>query len=93
MIPPGEREKMLAVELCGPRVVMRLEAIGIRRLADLAGRDPWQLMHRVNVEAGRPIWHAPMAIIALENLIAAAGREAATARSRSEPDGAVATSH
>lgn len=35
-IAPGEREKMLAVRLCGPRVIARLEAIGIRELRDLA---------------------------------------------------------
>ena len=89
MIPPGERERMLAVDLCGPRVVMRLAAIGIRRLGDLAGRDPWELMHRINLEAGRPIWHAPMAIRALENLIEAAERERAGGRARPrEADGA-----
>ena len=72
-----ERDKMLAVPLCGTLVVARLESIGIRRLADLRGRDPWELMHRVNVRAGRPIWHAPMAVMALENLIEAADRAAA----------------
>jgi nucleotidyltransferase/DNA polymerase involved in DNA repair len=71
----AEREKMLAVDMCGPRVVARLRSIGIRRLADLDGSDPWELMHRVNVKAGRPIWHAPMAIIALENLVEAARRD------------------
>ena len=75
MIIEGEREKMLAVDLCGPRVVMRLERIGVRRLADLAGRDPWDVMHEINLTAGRPIWHAPMAIRALENLIKAADAE------------------
>ena len=57
MIAAEERRRMLAVELCGPRVVERLEGIGVRRLGDLAGRDPWELMHQVNVAAGRPIWH------------------------------------
>ena len=89
MIPPEERRRMLAVELCGPRVVMRLERIGVRRLGDLAGRDPWELMHRVNVEAGRPIWHAPMAIRALSNLVEAAERERTSARDAREHDGAV----
>lgn len=90
MISHAERERMLAVELCGPRVVMRLEGIGIRRLSDLAGRDPWQLMHRINVEAGRPIWQPPMAIRALENLIEAAEQERAGGRTRRELNGAVA---
>ncbi len=90
MIPREERERMLAVELCGPRVVMRLERIGIRRLGELAGRDPWELMHRINAEAGRPIWHAPMAIRALTNLIEAAERERAGGRARREHDGTAA---
>ena len=91
MIPPEERERMLAIALCGPRVLMRLERIGIRRLGDLAGGDPWQLMHQVNVEAGRPIWHAPVAIRALENLAEAAECERAGALPPHEADDAVAT--
>jgi len=46
---------MLAVHLYGPRVLMRLASIGVRRLADLRGRDPWELMHEINLEAGRKI--------------------------------------
>jgi hypothetical protein len=76
-IPPSEREKMLAVRLCGPRVIARLESIGITALRDLARRDPNQLVHEVNLAAGRPIWHAPTATQAMDNLIAAA-RELAT---------------
>ena len=75
MIDERERAKMGAVRLCGERVITRLESIGTRRLADLAGRDPWDLMHEINLQAGRPIWRAPMAIIALQNLIDAAERE------------------
>ena len=48
---------------------------GVRRLADLRGRDPWDLMHEINLEAGRPIWQPPMAIIALQNLVDASERE------------------
>jgi hypothetical protein len=33
-------------------------------------------MERVNLAAGYPIWHPPMATRALENLIAAAQHEA-----------------
>ena len=76
MIAAEERRKLLAVPLCGPRVVMRLESIGVRRLAELEGRDPWELMHEVNVQVGRVIWQPPLAILALQNLIDAAGREA-----------------
>jgi hypothetical protein len=31
--------------------------------------------HEVNLQAGRPIWHAPMAVAALQNLVDAAERE------------------
>lgn len=67
---------MLRVPLCGKRVLMRLEPIGVRRLADLRGRDPYDVMHEVNLQAGRTIWRPPMAILALTNLIDAATREA-----------------
>ncbi len=73
MIAPDERRRMLAVPLCGPRVVARLEAIGVRRLEDLRGRDPFDLVEEVNIEARRPIWRPPMATRALGNLVAAAG--------------------
>ena len=75
MIACAEREKMLAVRVCGQRVVERLASIGVQRLGDLRGRDPWDLMHEINLEAGRPIWQPPMAIIALQNLVDASERE------------------
>jgi len=75
MITAAEREKMLAVHMCGERVVERLASIGVRRLAELCGRDPSDLMHAINLEAGRPIWRPPMAIIALQNLIDASERQ------------------
>ena len=71
-IPENERTKMLAVRLCGPRVIARLESIGITKLQDLADRDPDQLVHQINLAAGRPIWHPPIATQAMANLIAAA---------------------
>ena len=74
-IPTAERKKMLAVRLCGPRVIERLESIGIAKLRDLAGRDPYQLVHEINLAAGRPIWRPPMATEAMSNLIGAAQRE------------------
>ena len=82
MISAAEWEKMFAVRLCGVRVLMRLESVGVRRLADLRGRDPWELMHEINLEAGRPIWRAPMAVTALQNLIDAAEREVAAPPAR-----------
>jgi hypothetical protein len=75
VIAAAEREEMLAVHLCGERVLLRLESIGVERLADLRGRDPWDVMHEINLDAGRPIWYAPMAIVALQNLIDAAERD------------------
>lgn len=65
---------MLAVYLCGERVVKRLDSV-VECLADLRGSDPWDLMYEVNLQAGRPIWHAPVAIAALRNLVGAAERE------------------
>ncbi len=74
---------MLAVRLCGERVLTRLESIGVGRLADLRGRDPWEVMYEINLEAGRPIWRAPIAVAALQNLIDAAGREGTGSPARS----------
>ena len=63
---PDARAELLAVPLCGPRVVERLESIGVICLRDLRRQDPYDLMERVNLTAGRPIWCPPMAIRALE---------------------------
>ena len=76
MIPTKEKKKMLAVPLCGPRVIQRLESIGVRRLADLKGKDPFDLMRRINLAAGRVIWRPPVAVVALSNLITVAEKEA-----------------
>jgi hypothetical protein len=75
MITESERSRILAVALCGPRVVQRLESIGVTKLSDLRGRDAQDLMHEINIGAGRRIWRSPTAIIALENLIDAAQRQ------------------
>jgi hypothetical protein len=80
MIDERERSRMFSVPLCGPRVVHRLESIGIHRLSDLRGRDPWELMHEINLEAGRPIWRAPLAVQALQNLVDAAERPSTRTR-------------
>jgi hypothetical protein len=82
---------MLRVPLCGERVLMRLESIGVHALADLRGRDPWELVHEINLAAGRVIWRPPMAILALSNLVAASelagsGR-AATPKRAGKPAG------
>jgi hypothetical protein len=65
---------MLAVRLCGPRVIARLEAAGIRSFRELADAEPEELVLRVNLAAGRPIWQPPMATLAMANLIAAPRR-------------------
>ena len=82
MIAGEERERMLAVHLCGERVLMRLESIGVEHLADLRGRDAWDVMHEINLQAGRRIWHAPVAVAALQSLIDAAEREGSTPPAR-----------
>jgi hypothetical protein len=75
MITESERRRMLAVPLCGPRVVRRLASIGVTKLSELRGREAHDLMHEINIEAGRKIWRPPTAIVALENLIEAAQRQ------------------
>ena len=47
----------------------------VTQLQDLAERDPYQLVHEINIAAGRPIWHPPIATQAMTNLIAAARQE------------------
>ena len=75
-MPPTQRARLLAVPLCGPRVVARLEQIGIERLDDLIDRDPEELVLAVNLAAGHPIWRPPMAGRAMANLIQAARDQA-----------------
>ena len=77
VIPPDARAELLSVPLCGPRVVERLESIGVSCLRDLRRQDPYERMERVNLRAGRPIWQPPMAIRALENLVEAANQTVA----------------
>ena len=77
-LPPDDRRRMRAVRLCGPRVISRLEAAGVTSFAELADADPDELVFRVNLAAGRPIWHPPMATRAMANLVEAA-REAGAA--------------
>lgn len=89
-IPAAEREKMLAVRLCGPRVIARLESIEITKLRDLADRDPLQLVHEVNIAAGRPIWHPPIATQAITNLITAARQDLHARTSSDIPSGRTA---
>ena len=78
---------MLAVLLCGERVLMRLEPIGVERLADLRGRDSWDLMHEIILRVGRPIWRPPLAVAALQNLVDAGERDASSPARRRSGDG------
>ena len=82
MIAADERTKMLAVRRCGERVLLRLESIGVTCLAEPRGRDAWEVMHEINLEARRPIWRAPMAIAALQNLIDTAEQKNAVSPTR-----------
>jgi hypothetical protein len=80
VIREPHRARMLAVPLCGERVLTRLESIGVETLDDLNGRDPWELMHEINLRAGRVIWRPPLAVQALQNLVDAAAREEGAVR-------------
>lgn len=84
-----DRSRMLAVLLIGERVLMRLESIGMCSLEDLRGRDPWGLLHEVNLRAGRVILRPPLAVPALQNLVDVAGdpTEADAARGRGDRSG------
>ena len=62
MTPADARAELLAIPLCGPRVVERLESIGVTCLRDLRHEDPYDLMVRVNLAAGRPIWRSIRAV-------------------------------
>jgi hypothetical protein len=63
---------------------MRLESIGVSRLRDLKGRDPWELMHEINLEAGKTIWRAPLAVQALQNAVDFAERDGSRPPARGE---------
>jgi len=63
---------MLAIPLCGEKVIQRLESIGIKKLSDLKGKNPFDLMEKINIAAGHVIWRPPMAVVALTHLIQAA---------------------
>ena len=53
--PPEERSVLLKAHQMGPKMIAYLEAIGVDRLADLAGRDPAELRLAINVHLGRPL--------------------------------------
>jgi hypothetical protein len=53
-------------------VAARLGSVGIERLEQLRGRDPEDVVHAVNAQAGYVIWTGVMPIRAITNLIEAA---------------------
>jgi hypothetical protein len=53
-------------------VAARLGSVGIERLEQLCGRDPEDVVHAVNAQAGYVIWTGVMPIRAITNLIEAA---------------------
>ncbi len=68
-----DRQRILAVPLCGPRTADYLEQIGYSRFADLASADARDLRLRINAWLGRPHINA-MGVRAFDNLIEAARR-------------------
>lgn len=73
-ISPDERARMLRAHSIGPRMVACLEAIGIRRLADLKGADPAELAMRIDILHGRRHMNR-QGVDALANLVALADAE------------------
>lgn len=72
----SDRDLLLAVKGVGPKVVERLEQVGIAGLADLAGRNPADLCAAIAFMLGAPCWkNSPKAQAALAAAVARA-REA-----------------
>lgn len=70
-LSPGDRAKIEAVHLCGPKTADYLEMIGIFTFAELANADAHELKVRINPYLGRLHINA-MGVRAFENLIRAA---------------------
>lgn len=68
-----ERALLLAVRGVGPTVVMRLEAMGLHRLAQLADADASDLLAQGAALSGSSCWkNSPQARAAIQAAIAAA---------------------
>jgi hypothetical protein len=74
VIEVDERRKMLRAHSIGPTMISYLEEIGIERLADLKGADAGEIAMRIDIALGRKHMNR-LGIVALENLIALAGKE------------------
>ena len=73
---PDERTRLLAVRGVGPRVVERLEEIGIASLADLAIASAPDICGRTAAILGATCWkNSPQARAAMEAAIACAREE------------------
>lgn len=73
----AERAILLAVPGVGPRVIERLEALGLRGLPDLAAREPDAICAAVSAAVGGTCWrNSPRARGAVAGAIAAARRQA-----------------
>lgn len=57
------------VSLCDEKMLLCLESIGIAKLADLKGKDPEDLIKRINEKAGHKLLGGPIPRMALQNLV------------------------
>lgn len=71
--PGDERDRLLSVKGVGPKVIERLEQLGIDRLSKLAGQDAAALCAAVASLVGGSCWkNSPQARKAIEAAIALA---------------------
>jgi hypothetical protein len=75
MTGEGRETETPAACLRGEPLLMRPGPAGVRRLSDLHGRDPRDLMRQINLAGGCPIWRAPIAVRAPRKPAGAARRE------------------
>lgn len=70
---PAEREILLAVKGVGPKVIQRLEEVGIADLATLATHDPAVLCTEISRRLGASCWrNSPLANRAIADAVLAA---------------------
>ncbi|RVU02140.1 helix-hairpin-helix domain-containing protein [Novosphingobium umbonatum] len=61
-----EHSALLGIKGVGPKVIARLEAVGISSLMDLAQRDPQAICAMAAIDAGSTCWrNSPMALRAI----------------------------
>lgn len=70
-----ERAALLAAEGVGPRVVERIEQLGVSDFAALAGRDPREMCRAVAARLGGTCWsNSPQARAAMAAAVEVARR-------------------